>query len=81
LRNLPFLRVQVLKRHGCEPASGRAALSVERIRRDGLSGVNRCGTTVVGEVPGVFAVFVKAKTPRSQKTDRTSELPQTLERP
>ncbi len=61
LRNLPLVRVEVLKRHGCEPDSGGAAFSVELIRRDGVSGANRCGTVAVEDAPGVLTVFVKGK--------------------
>jgi hypothetical protein len=60
-RNLPLVRVEVLKRHGCAPDAGDAAFSVELIRRDGLSGANRCGTTTVEDAPGVLTVFVKGK--------------------
>ena len=60
LRNLPFLRVEVLKRHSCQVDAGDAGFSVERVRRDGLSGPNRCGTVVVDDTPGVFTVYVKA---------------------
>jgi hypothetical protein len=61
LRNLPLLRVEVLKRGACAPDAGGAATSVERIRRDGLSTANRCGTVVAAAAPGVLAVFVKGK--------------------
>jgi hypothetical protein len=61
LRNLPLLRVEVLKRSSCATNSGDAAISVERIRRDGLSAANRCGTVVAVDAPGVLAVFVKGK--------------------
>jgi hypothetical protein len=58
LRNLPLLRVEVLKGHACSPDASDAAWSVERIRRDGLSTGNRCGTDTVAAAPGVFTVFV-----------------------
>ncbi len=61
LRNLPLLRVEVLKRGSCAADGGGSALSVERIRRDGLSAANRCGTFVAVGMPGVLAVFVKEK--------------------
>jgi hypothetical protein len=38
-----------------------AAISVELIRRDGLSGVNRCGFVSIDDAPGVLTVFVKGK--------------------
>jgi hypothetical protein len=61
MRNLPLLRVEVLKRSSCATNSGDAAISVERIRRDGLSAANRCGTVVAVDAPGFLAVFVKGK--------------------
>jgi hypothetical protein len=61
LRNLPLLRVEVLRRHICAPGAGDAAFSVERIRLNGLSGANRCGITTLVDVPGVLTVFVKGK--------------------
>jgi len=60
LRNLPFLRVEVLKHRACATSAGDAAASVERIRRDGLSATNRCGALAMENAPGVFTVFVKA---------------------
>jgi len=59
LRNLPWLQVRVAKRHLCEGDAGGSAYSVERIRRDGLSAANRCGTATVEAAPGVVTVFVK----------------------
>ena len=61
LKNLPLLRVEVLKRSSCARDAGGAAISVERIRRDGMSAANRCGTVVAADVPGTLAVFVKGK--------------------
>lgn len=61
LRNLPLLRVEVLKRRECSAGSAGAGVSVELVRRDGLSGVNRCGFVSVENAPGVFTVFVKGK--------------------
>jgi hypothetical protein len=61
LKNLPLLRVEVLKRGSCAADGGDAAISMERIRRDGLRAANRCGTVVAVDAPGVLAVFVKGK--------------------
>jgi len=61
LRNLPYLRVEVLKSHPCERGARQSAYSVERIRAAGQSGANRCGTVVVAEEPGFLTVFVKGK--------------------
>jgi hypothetical protein len=60
-RNLPFLRVEVLKHRLCQPDSAESAWSVERIRRNGLSAANRCGTITVADAPGIFTVFVKGR--------------------
>jgi hypothetical protein len=69
LRNLPLLRVEVLKRPACSAGTDKAAFSVERIRRDGLSGANRCGTATVDDAPGVFTVFVKGKKIDASKSE------------
>ncbi len=69
LRNLPLLRVEVLKRSSCAPDAGDAVISVERIRRDGLSAANRCGTVVAVDAAGVFAVFVEGKKPAAKTAD------------
>jgi hypothetical protein len=66
LRNLPLLRVEVLKRHECSAGAGNAPTSVELIRRDGLSGANRCGFASFENAPGVLTLFVKGK---NAKTD------------
>ena len=60
-RNLPWLRVRVARRRLCNADADGAAFSVERIRRDGQSAANRCGTAAVENVPGVVTVFVKGK--------------------
>jgi len=59
LRNLPLLRVEVLKRRSCQADAADAAFSVERVRRDGLSTVDRCGTIAAEDTPGVFTVYVR----------------------
>ncbi|MGA2537838.1 MAG: hypothetical protein ABSF53_17615, partial [Terracidiphilus sp.] len=61
LRNLPLLRVEVLNGHVCQPGANRAAISVDGIRLNGMSGANRCGTAMVVDAPGVFTVFIKGK--------------------
>jgi hypothetical protein len=62
LRNLPLLRVEVLHGHACaaEPAGG---LSVELIRRDGMSGANHCGIKSVLNEAGVLTLYVKGLNP------------------
>jgi hypothetical protein len=74
LRNLPLLRVNVLKRHGCAADAGAQAVSVEQIRRDGLSASNRCGFAMVKDSPGVLTVFVKGgkSAAKSVKNSRPS---------
>jgi hypothetical protein len=63
MTNLPFVQISVEKKHPCFTDSSASPFSMERIRRDGLSTANRCGIATVENVPGVFAVFVKAKPP------------------
>jgi hypothetical protein len=75
LRNLPLLRMEVLKRHVCS-AGTKAAISVERIRLSGLSGANRCGFAFAENVPGVFTVFVKGKGASPQSASLQSASPQ-----
>ncbi len=58
LGNLPLLRLMVRERHACSAGTNEAAISVERVRRDGLSGVNRCGLATAAEAPGLLTVFV-----------------------
>jgi hypothetical protein len=75
LRNLPLLRVEVLKRHGCETGAGDSAVSVDRVRLDGLTAPNRCGTAMAVNAPGVFTVFVKSRksaAPGAKLATRTS---------
>jgi hypothetical protein len=59
LASLPFLEVMVAGKHLCLGDSHAAGFSVERIRRDGLSTANRCGTATMEDAPGVFTVWVK----------------------
>ena len=73
LRNLPLLRVEIIKRHACAPDASDAAASVERIRRDGLSGANRCVAYAAADTPGVFTIFVKAA--NTAKQDRPAKVP------
>jgi hypothetical protein len=59
LANLPFLKIRVLKRRLCHPDSHAAAFSVERIRRDGISTPDRCGSVSGQDSPGLLTVFAK----------------------
>jgi hypothetical protein len=61
LRNLPLIRVEVLKAHGCAAEGFEETFSMDLVRRDGISGPNRCGTVAVESVPGVLIIFVKGK--------------------
>jgi hypothetical protein len=68
MANLPFLQVWVTKLALCQGSPRRAAFSVERMRRDGLSAPNECGLVAVEDAPGVFTVFVKTgKKPKKLK--------------
>jgi len=59
LANLPFLQILVTGHKLCQAHPKADMFSVERMRRDGLSSPNRCGTFAVEDAPGVFTVFVK----------------------
>jgi hypothetical protein len=67
LANLPLLQISVAKSPACEAHAGSATFSVDRIRRDGASTPNRCGTAISEDLPGVFTVFVKIKPPKPLK--------------
>jgi hypothetical protein len=73
LKNLPLLRIEVLKRGRCAADAGDAAFSVERVRRDGVSTPNRCGVVVAAEAPGVLSVFVKGKKPGAKAVPPAAE--------
>lgn len=59
LSNFPLLHISVAKQHLCHSGGRGAIFSIERIRRDGLSAPNRCGTAMVQDAPGIFTVWVK----------------------
>lgn len=61
LVNFPFLRIWVTKKGFCHGSANKARFSVERIRSEGFSASNHCGTVVVEDAPGIFTVFVKGK--------------------
>ena len=65
MEDLPILQVEVAKGHLCAD-SHATTVSVEQIRRDGLSTPNRCGTVTAGDSPGVFTVFVMTKIAKSK---------------
>jgi len=68
LMNLPWLRVSMPKSSMCKADPRVETFSVERMRNDGLSSPNRCGTVTVGERPGLFTLFAQER-----KTAHTSE--------
>jgi hypothetical protein len=59
LLNLPWLQVLMPKSSTCKANPHAQIFSVERMRNDGLSAPNRCGTTAVADRPGVFTVFAQ----------------------
>jgi hypothetical protein len=59
LINLPWLRLDVLHARACGADTEPDALSVERIRTEGLSSANRCGRVSAADAPGVFTIFVE----------------------
>lgn len=60
LKNFSFVAVWVAKRKLCAAHGRSTYLNLDNIRSEGLSTPNRCGTTVVAEMPGVLNVFAKA---------------------
>jgi len=65
MENLPILQIEVRKSQLCAD-SHSTTVSVEQIRRDGLSLPNRCGTVMAEDTPGIFTVFVKTKIAKSK---------------
>jgi len=63
LANLPYLQVWVGGHGLCHGSPGKARFNVTRMRNEGLSAPNRCGTFVVEDAPGIFTVFVKGRKP------------------
>ena len=61
IQNFPFVAVWVAKHKLCAAHGRSFALTVDRIRYQGLSTSNHCGTTVVDDTPEVLNVFVKAR--------------------
>ena len=59
LMNLPWLRVWMPKSSMCKADPRAETFSVERMRNDGLSSSNRCGTVAVVASPGVFTLFAR----------------------
>lgn len=61
MENLPWMQVWVEGSTLCQQRPKLASFSVERMRLDGLSTPNRCGTIVVEDEPGLFIVYVDNK--------------------
>jgi hypothetical protein len=76
LKNFSFVEVWVAKRKLCTPHGHSSGVILDRVRSEGLSAPNHCGTTVVEDTPGVLNVFAKAQSrdllappaPRTPKT-------------
>jgi hypothetical protein len=75
LTNLPWLRLDVLQAKDCGAETGPEALSVERIRTDGLSSANRCGRITAADAPGVFTVFVQPHRQSKKAARRAARAP------
>ena len=63
LKDFSFVEVWVAKRKLCEAHGRSLAINLDRVRNEGMSTPNQCGTTVVEDAPGVLTVFVKARAP------------------
>jgi hypothetical protein len=77
LANFPLLQVSIAKEHLCQGNGREAIFSIERIRRDGLSAPNRCGTPIVQDAPGLFTVWVKTGKAAPDPFAPTTVAPQT----
>ncbi|MGA2218741.1 MAG: hypothetical protein ABSG51_11685 [Terracidiphilus sp.] len=75
LANFPWLRISILKTRVCQGGERSALISIERIRGDGLSASNRCGTARVRDVPGVFTVWVKARRTAAKSVAHATDVP------
>lgn len=71
LMNLPWLRVLMPKQNICKADPRLETFSVERMRNDGLSSPNRCGTVTVVEQPGVFTLFAQERSNTHPSGDTT----------
>jgi hypothetical protein len=67
LRNLPLLRVEVIKLRSCAAGGFGKTFSMELTRRDGLSSSNRCGANSAQNVAGTLTVFVADRKPWLKK--------------
>jgi hypothetical protein len=60
LKNFTLVEVWVAKHKLCEGRGRSPVFILDRIRHEGSSTPNYCGTTVVEDTPGVINVFVRA---------------------
>ena len=63
LKDFSFVEVWVAQHKLCAAHGRSLAMNLDRVRNEGVSTPNRCGTTVVEDTPGVLIVFAKARTP------------------
>jgi hypothetical protein len=83
LKDFSFVEVWVAKHKLCEAHGRSLAINLDRVRNEGMSTPNQCGTTVVEDAQGVLTVFVKARAadlpppprPASCRARRHSHLP------
>jgi hypothetical protein len=75
LRNLPLVRVEVIKQRSCGAEGAGTPFSVDLIRRDGINASNRCGTATATDGAGVLTVFVKVKKAGSENESAKKFVP------
>lgn len=60
LKDFSYVEVRVAKHKLCAPHGHSASFILDRVRHEGSSTLNYCGTTLVEDAPGVLHVFAKA---------------------
>jgi len=78
LLNLPWLGVLMPKSTTCKSDPRTESFSVERMRIDGLSAPNRCGTVTLSDRPGEFIVFAQTRTKAHKQEDIAGVAPAAL---
>ncbi len=63
LKDFSFVEVVVAKHKLCAAHGRPLAMNLDRVRYEGMSTPNHCGTMVVEDTPGVLTVFTKARAP------------------
>ena len=61
LKDFSFVEVRVAKRKLCAAHGRSFGANLDRVRNEGMSTPNHCGTTVVEDTPGVLNVFARAR--------------------